>query len=115
MTTECEAARKAKGWGVPGGKTSSYAGAPDLGFATIDGLETNAEQAIFCNLPIVGGYTHKTFIGPDFTRPKVPMVNAVNVMGDVDIALNCDTIFEANILEYKGDLSGVTGVTEGPP
>lgn len=112
MTRECEQAREAKGWGVPGGKTSTLAGAPDYGLDTIDGLEPNTEQALFCNIPIIAGTTHKMFTGPGLLN--IPMVNAQNVLGDVDVSLNCSTIYEANILDYKGDLSGVTDVTENP-
>ncbi len=113
MTGECEDAREVKGWGVPGGKASSFSG-PIQTTSVIDGLEPNTEQVIFCNFPIIGGYTHKMFVGPDIVRPQVPMVNAANVLPGVSINLSCNTIYEANILDYKGDLSGVTGVTEGP-
>lgn len=112
MTRECEQAREAKGWGVPGGKTSTLAGAPDFGIDTIDGLEPNTEQALFCNIPIVAGTTHKMFTGPGLIN--IPMVNAANVLAGVDVKLDCSTIYEANILDYKGDLSGVTDVTEVP-
>lgn len=114
MTLECESAREAKGWGTPGGRTSSYSGPINSPVATVDDMEANTEQALFCNLPINGGYTHKMFVGPDFVRPQLPIVNALGVLPNISVAISCTTIYEANILDYKGDLSGITDVTEGP-
>jgi hypothetical protein len=114
MITSCKTERSAKGWGNPGGWQSSFSGASTTGSSTtINGIPVNSEQAIFCSLPIIGGYNHKTFLNTTgITHPNIPLVNAVNVAPDVNIRLSCNTIFNANILEYKGTLPGSTDIIE---
>jgi hypothetical protein len=97
MITKCGEERAAKGWEAPGGadKKLSSAGA--------------TEQEYFCDWPIVGGFSHKNFVNPSATPayPQIPLVNAQNVENggsSVDVALSCGTIFNASVLDYKGDL-----------
>jgi hypothetical protein len=129
---KCESERKAKGWGLPGGAISSYSGpsAVSTSNSSIDGMSVNSEQAIFCNLPVIGGYNHETFINKTgITHPEIPMINASKVLkykittigsmltfskktAYVNIKLNCNNIFNASLLDYKGDLPGLTNVRE---
>jgi hypothetical protein len=135
---QCEAERKEKGWGVPGGPTSSYAGQFTAGGqAQVSGLAVNSEQALFCNLPVVGGYSHDKFVNETgVTHPAIPMVNAKKVMdyevmtiksvlagaltgnpkkkAYVNININCNVVFNAKLLDYKGGIPGASLVTETP-
>lgn len=136
MLPQCEAERKTKGWGTPGGATSSYSGSTTTSTATapINGLAVNSEQAIFCSLPIVGGYSHEKFLNQTgVTHPEIPMVNAKKILryeittiksfltslpgnhttaAYVNIQLSCNAIFNAKLLDYKGNLPGITTVRE---
>jgi len=96
LITKCTTERTAKGWTVPGGETSSF--------------NSKTEKETFCSLPIVGGYSHKSFVNSGaVTYPEIPLVNASNVYPDssgvvdnqIDIAISCDTIFRTNITDYK--------------
>ncbi|MBI2631283.1 hypothetical protein HYW73_03685 [Candidatus Nomurabacteria bacterium] len=137
LITKCTAERKTKGWGTPGGPTSSFSGtsvatsAPTTG---LNGLATNSEQAIFCSLPIIGGYSHETFLNSTgITHPDIPLVNGEKVLkykvmtiksvltnplgggkktAYVNIKVSCNTIFNATLLDYKGNLPGLTPVRE---
>ena len=126
LIPECTKERTAAGWtnvdwaNVRPAKTTSY-------------LDKGTEENVFCDFPIKGGYTHDMFKGPDTTIPKLPMLNAKDVMnwttvwGDVksalcfgfcggatvvDIGLNCDAIYNASLLNYKQNLPGVTPINE---
>ncbi|MDP9249210.1 MAG: hypothetical protein M3M85_01720 [bacterium] len=94
----CKEERVAKGWEVQGGAQSKLS------------ARGATEQNYFCDGPILGGYSHKMFVNPDEPAyPQIPLVNASNVQAggsSVDIMLNCSTIFNANLLDYKGDLPG---------
>ena len=81
---------------------------------------------MFCDAPIKGGYSHGTFIGPDTTTPKLPMVNAKKVYtwrswlglkgNQVNIELKCNIIYNATLVDYKKDLPGLnSGLVEPPP
>jgi len=85
-----------------------------------------SEQNVFCEAPIKGGYSHGTFIGPDTTTPKLPMVNAKKVYtwrswlglkgNQVNIDLKCDIIYKATLVDYKKDLPGLnSGLTDPLP
>ncbi len=141
LIIECNAERKAKGWGLPGGWNSSLVSTtktptitPAI-IAELGGIPPNSEQAIFCNLPVIGGYTHGTFINSaGVTSPEIPMVNAKKILkykiitigsflgggltgnpyktAYVNIKLSCSNIFNANILDYKGKLPGPTTIIE---
>lgn len=141
----CPAERKAKGWGLPGGWQSSLSGGTttqtltSAAISTLKGLAPNSEQAIFCSLPIIGGYNHETFLNTTgITHPEMPMVNAKKVSryetttiksflsslpgnhstaAYINIKISCNVIFNAKLLDYKGNLPGLTIVTEtsGPP
>lgn len=66
-STSCPAERIDKEWKNPGGAGS---------------LAKNGEteQALFCDLPIVGGYSHGVFENPDDPAyPEIPLVNAREV------------------------------------
>jgi hypothetical protein len=115
MIGTCKNERTAKSWGNPGGWQSSYSGPTTIEttLPTINGIPTNSEQAIFCSLPIIGGYNHKTFINTTgVTHPTIPLVNAKGVSGDIDIQISCNIVFNSNILDYKGSLPGSTEVIE---
>jgi hypothetical protein len=107
LIIKCEEERTEKGWPDPAG------------------LAINPEQAQFCDLPIIGGYTHGTFNGLSLTHPELPMVNAQKVLkykkltlgslltfskktAWVNIKLSCNNIYNATILDYKGNLPGPT-------
>ncbi len=111
LTAKCEEERTENGW-------------PE-----INATEFKAEQAVFCDLPIIGGYTHEMFRGTSLTHPELPMVNAakilkykVTTLGSmlsfskktvwVSIKLSCNSIYNATILDYKGNLPGPTKITE---
>ncbi len=140
-TIECEGERKAAGWGLPAGATSSFSGNTNITSTNpsapqkINGLALNSEQAIFCDLPITGGYNHETFINQTgITHPEIPLVNGQKILryevvtiksiltslspgtnskaAYVNINLSCNNIFNAKLLDYKGSLSGLTTVTE---
>lgn len=122
LATSCPVERALKGWSNPGGANASLAG--------------RTEQALFCSLPITGGYSHKTFINlSGVTYPEIPLINAQNVMkyksitllsvlraldpvqgfngfnvtqdASFNVRLNCGTIFNASLGDYKGNLPGV--------
>ncbi|OGI63208.1 hypothetical protein A2818_00170 [Candidatus Nomurabacteria bacterium RIFCSPHIGHO2_01_FULL_40_12] len=115
----CLAERKAKGWTSPSlsGQGSSY-------------RDQGTEQNLFCDFPIQGGYDHESFRhandngnGKGVTHPEVPYVNAKDVLkwarwGGIfgnytaDINMNCNIIYKANILDYKGNIPGTTNLTE---
>lgn len=111
LIVKCEEERVEKGWPNPAG------------------LEINPEQAYFCDLPIIGGYTHEPFIGTALTHPELPMVNAAKVLkykittigsmltfskktAWVTINLSCNNIYNATILDYKGNLPGPIDLNE---
>jgi hypothetical protein len=111
LITKCEEERVEKGWPNPAG------------------LEINPEQAYFCDLPIIGGYTHEPFRGTALTHPELPMVNAAKVLkykvttigsmltfrkktAWVTINLSCNNIYNATILDYKGNLPGSMNLDE---
>ncbi|PIR68352.1 hypothetical protein COU49_01385 [Candidatus Nomurabacteria bacterium CG10_big_fil_rev_8_21_14_0_10_35_16] len=118
LTTQCNTERTENGWNTPGGWNS------------IKGSEGN-EKALFCDLPIMGGYRHENFQIPNapagktpsttITHPEIPLVNAKNVFEyredvkfgfdknrKVNILLSCSVIFETNPLDYKGNIPGIT-------
>lgn len=70
--TSCSVERTAKGWSNPGGPNSVFKSSG------------KTEEALFCDLPIAGGYSHP-LINPIFknssgvTYPEIPLVNARNV------------------------------------
>lgn len=126
----CPAERTAKKWGNPGGAISSYSG-PSLitsSSGEINGISINSEQAIFCSLPIIGGYNHESFKNSTgITHPDLPMVNAKNVLTykvkggflgletenrKVDIQMSCNVIYKSTTLDYKGSLPGYTPIIE---
>jgi hypothetical protein len=87
LVMSCAKERKIKGWAIPGGPTSSLGTTQGSASGTAVPL-ANSEKALFCDAPIIGGYTHGTpigsnhdsvFTGPDTTKPELPMVNAKNV------------------------------------
>lgn len=132
LVTRCETERKAKSWGIPGGRISSFSGsATPTSSSKIDGIATNSEQALFCNLPVVGGYNHESFINKTgITHPETPLVNGQDVLKykerasgigglfgqtstrSVNIKMSCNIIFNATLLDYKGNLPGSTTVIE---
>jgi len=123
----CPAERTAKGWRNPGGPGSVF----------ISSGKT--EEALFCSLPIAGGYTHKQFVNGNVTYPEIPLVNGRNVLTYQTITImsalesfansllfyfhspmidaywsvevSCDNIFNASTTAYKGDLPGVISET----
>ena len=112
LIPECKTERVAKGWTAnPTGRSSTY-------------LDKGTEQNLFCDFPIKGGYDHDSFKGPNTTIPKLPMINAKDVMNwprffglfgteRIDIEMNCNYIYKTSIPDYKKDLPGVTDITEG--
>ncbi|MFA5792011.1 MAG: hypothetical protein WC884_03170 [Candidatus Paceibacterota bacterium] len=111
LITKCKTERTEKGWSIPGGATSTISG--------------STEQNEFCNAPIKGGYSHKSFINLEsVTHPEIPLVNAKDIFGylytdsiartdtPVNIEINCSTIYKANILDYKGSLPGATYIID---
>ena len=106
LTKQCTTERTSKGWANPGGQSSLS--------------NSGTEKQVFCDYPVSGGYTHESFIGPDSARPKLPMVNAKKVFkfdkafgsGTTDIAMDCNFIYKANVLDYKGTIPGETTVTD---
>jgi len=136
--TGCLAERRQKGWSAQGGPTSVLTGAST---GTINGIATNSEQALFCDIPIIGGYSHGKaegkflgFNGPNTVRPELPVLNTKKVLSYksitiksilsgpltfsspsktayVDVRMSCNTIFNANALDYKGDLPGYTNAS----
>ncbi|MFZ2149986.1 MAG: hypothetical protein WAV15_02405 [Minisyncoccia bacterium] len=139
LLPQCETERKAKGWGTPGGATSSFSGSSVItqtpgSQSPIGSLAVNSEQAIFCSLPIIGGYSHEKFLNQTgTTHPEIPMVNAKKILryeittiksfltslpgnhttaAYVNIQLSCNAIFNAKLLDYKGSLPGLTTVRE---
>ena len=116
LITKCTAERTAKGWTNPGGWNSKL------------GSE-GTEKTLFCDLPIKGGYDHEMFSHSNdnspggVTYPEIPYVNARNVLHwgrlsgilgqhRVNIGLSCKTIFQAEILDYKGNIPGITNIIE---
>jgi hypothetical protein len=97
LIIKCGEERTAKGWDAEGG--------PDSKLSSSQGA---TEQLYFCDWPIAGGYTHKMFINPDKPAyPQIPLINAQQITvgtATVDVNLSCSTIFNANTLDYKGDL-----------
>jgi len=86
------------------------------------------EEQQFCGLPIAYGYNHDSFRDPwqPAPYPDVPLVNGSKVYtyksglfswgsSDVDITINCNTIFRAGPLDYKGDLPGSPYAPTTPP
>ena len=61
-------------------------------------------------------------MGTTSTHRELPLVNAKNVFsydkafgtGKTSIELNCNIIYKANVLNYKGNLPGLTPITERP-
>ncbi|HEY4503451.1 MAG TPA: hypothetical protein VJC14_03415 [Candidatus Paceibacterota bacterium] len=140
MTDQCKTERTEKGWGpvdINGNGIST--GIDSSG-------RTGTEKQLFCDYPIVGGFsygdvvkgvriptTYYMFInpvdppqyGPDGTEGSLPMVNANNVFtydkafgnGEVNIKIKCNILFRANVLDYKGNIPGVTPIAEkaAPP
>jgi len=117
LIPQCEKERTDKNWSNPGGWDSIKS----------ENNNTVTEKALFCDAPIRGGYTHESFAGPDTTRPKLPMVNADNVLNwntvwgqvsqylclgfcggtrHITIDLSCKVIVQANTLDYKQNLPG---------
>ncbi|MFA6257130.1 MAG: hypothetical protein WCT29_02880 [Candidatus Paceibacterota bacterium] len=96
LLIRCKEERVAKGWDAQGGPGSKQS----AGAVT--------EQVYFCEAPIVGGFSHKTFINTGtIAYPQIPLVNASNVANggsSVDVTMNCGNIFSASILDYKGNL-----------
>lgn len=119
LVAECEVAREANGWSLPGGPLSAYSGTSSSGQALSD-----TEKGIFCDAPIKGGYTHESFIQRNTeTHSEIPLVNAEDVLKwrrfgfifgnfTVDIELSCSVIWKANVLDYKGNLPGTTKLKE---
>lgn len=119
LVTQCGAERATLGWTQTNENTPS-------GTSTF--RDQGTEQNIFCDFPIKGGYDHDSFRhandggeGPGrVTHPAVPYVNANEVFtfdqafgsGETDIEMSCNIIYRANLLDYKGNLPGITGVTE---
>lgn len=103
------------------------------------------ELGLFCERPVVRGYPHEMFqkpsgcgfwgFGGECVPPSelgqgeykyLPLINAADVLtwdkyawgtGDASasIYMSCDIIFNANVLDYKGDLPGLTGVDDRKP
>ncbi len=96
LIIKCGEERAAKGWEAQGGAQSKLAS------------PSATEQTYFCDWPIAGGYSHKMFVNPaEPTYPQIPLVNAQNIAvgtASVNITMSCGTIFNANMLDYKGDL-----------
>jgi len=129
LLDKCKGERITKGWSVPGGYNATLKSSSS-GSSYFGGI-LNSELALFCSIPIKGGYTHSTFNGPDITRPRLPMVNAKNVYQynpglflrivvpifnvikrKVDIEIQCPYVFRASDIEYKGSLPGAIGDLE---
>lgn len=110
LVTQCAGERQAAGWSNPGGWRSTF-------------NNSSNEKALFCDIPIKGGFNHESFKGPDTARPRLPMVNARDVFSwprfggllgtrRVNIELSCNIIFKSNPLDYKGNLPGLNTVFE---
>ncbi len=123
LVTQCQAERVTKGWIAQGGPTALLDTSQGANSTTttstqqqISILPANSEQSLFCDLPIAGGYSHASFINTlGVTYPKIPLVNAKNVSTGSktsNILLSCNIIFKANVLDYKGDLPGLTSATD---
>ena len=119
LVSECNDARKKKGWSVPGGA-----------FSTITDSKGNSgtEKGILCDVPIKSGYDHGEYDGKvlfthgndkppgSATNLEIPYVNANKVKyswgfwgsKETDIKVSCKIIWEATILDYKGNLPGTT-------
>jgi hypothetical protein len=86
LTTKCNTERTAKG----------YTASSETG---------NTEQGLFCDAPIIGGYSHGLFVNSGkITHPEIKLVNAKIDMGSfsfIDININCNTIYNASISDYK--------------
>ncbi len=106
LITQCATERTIKGWANPGGAAS-----------ILEGKAEATEQSVFCDSPIVGGYSHGGFINAGdiadpkipVTYPRIPLVNAQGIaIGDstVNISMSCSVIFRASTLDYKGSLPG---------
>ena len=82
------------------------------------------EKELFCDKPIVGGFSHESFVQKGaVTHPLIPLVNGKDVLNwprffgifgikRVNIELGCNTIYRANLLDYKGNIPGLTTVFE---
>jgi hypothetical protein len=110
LLTECQAERATKGWSVPGGATSTFSAAQSS--LPVNGIPGNSEQSLFCDLPIVGGYSHQSFVNTSgVTYPQIPLVNAKNVSTGAkttNVLVSCNIIYNATLLDYKGSLPGIT-------
>lgn len=106
LIAQCGKEREEKGWSSAGGRKSVFkeTSKPD-----------KTEQEIFCSLPAVGGYSHKSFINPKTpTHPEIPLLNADNVLeaptetaaGVTNIRMSCNAIFKGTVADYKKDLPG---------
>ena len=135
MTSRCETERKNAGWNPadtkgrgeskgPNGNTEKeeFCSLPVVGGEPHDPFLTPFGGLKLSSGPYV----------PTYVNQNLPLVNAVNVeYGDernialsilcfgfcggvdkADISVNCDVVYKASILDYKGSIPGVTTVTE---
>ena len=105
-------------------KSSDPTVVPDKVDPSIAGSLPGTEKALFCDNPIKGGFTHETFIQKGaVTYPLIPLVNGSDVLNwprffglfgthHVNIQMSCNIIWRANVLDYKGNLPGLTTVAE---
>ena len=117
LLTRCTEERQEKGWSIPGGWDSTLS-------------DSGTERELFCASPVKGGYDHGSFKHSNdypnnpITYPEIPYVNAKKVLEYredvrfgrdkthiVNIELSCNIIFTTSLLEYKGNIPGITTVT----
>ncbi|MEK7140306.1 MAG: hypothetical protein AAB815_00820, partial [Patescibacteria group bacterium] len=115
LESQCKEERATAGWNSPGGATSFYnPGGTGILNPTTGGQPLQTEQQLFCDIPIVSGYSHGEVIrndsanGPQLGTPNyftfrndlgyilgnpgytdLPMVNAVAVYGDITCTGTC--------------------------
>ena len=110
LGSQCAVEKAGKGWESPSITSRS----------TLNG---ESEQKIFCSDPIKGGYSHQMFVNPlPPTHPEIPLVNARDVLKwrgfwglfghTAHIEISCNTVYKANILDYKKNIPGPTNIQE---
>ncbi|MDP2788697.1 MAG: hypothetical protein Q8O46_01415 [bacterium] len=140
LNNQCAQERTTAGWANPGGATSTNNLPSARGFQyyimiqvkkiLIPGsslTSTGTEKEVFCDVPIVNGYSHGEIIRPDESNKgktftfrnelsgdlgtpgyqDLPMVNAFHYYGDyangfpVSADISCDLLFKTNDNDYK--------------
>lgn len=137
LANKCTTERTTAGWTIPTtlwqnpvgdisilttavGQTYDAPGKDRFGRdVTVSQTTTGTEKEQFCQLPIVSGYTHETFINwwqNSPLYPNLPLVNGKKVYRNVtNVSISCNIIYRSYALDYKGNLPGVNNLVEPPP